>query len=239
MEKQVPIAGGSGAMFDAIAHRYDLLNHLLSFGADRSWRRKAIAALAAAPGDAVLDLAMGTADMGVEVLRRQPQAHVFGIDPSSRMLALAKRKFQSKGMSGQSEVIRGDAESLPFPDAKFDRICMAFGIRNVPNRPRALTEMARVLKPHGRLVILELSEPQGGLLSPIAKLHIHRVVPRLGGLLAGSREYQYLQNSIAKFPPPEEFAGLIRAAGFGSVKVQPLTFGVCCLFIAHLEGSTS
>jgi demethylmenaquinone methyltransferase/2-methoxy-6-polyprenyl-1,4-benzoquinol methylase len=234
VQSQQQIDGGSGAMFDQIAHRYDRLNHLLSFGADRAWRRKAVAALDLKPGHAVLDVAAGTADMGLEILRRQPSARVVGVDPSFRMLALAQKKFESAGYGTRWELILGDAQSLPFRDAKFDRVCIAFGIRNVPDRFRALRQMARVLRANGRLVILELSEPQRGLLSPIAKLHIHRVVPRVGGWLSGSREYRYLQESIANFPTPEQFASLIRAAGFISVAVHPLTFGVCCLYVADL-----
>jgi demethylmenaquinone methyltransferase/2-methoxy-6-polyprenyl-1,4-benzoquinol methylase len=127
----------------------------------------------------------------------------------------------------------GVAEELPFDDASFDGVSIAFGLRNVPDRERGLREMARVVRPGGRVVVLELGEPRGRLLGPIARFHIHRVVPRLGALLSGAREYRYLEKSIAAFPPPEEVVAMMRRAGQVPREPEPLAFGACHLFAAE------
>ena len=223
---------GSGAMFDAIAERYDLLNRVLSLGTDQGWRRKTVDALEVAPGALVLDLATGTGDMAFEILARHPNARVLGIDPSREMLRVADRKAIAAGLRGRIELLVGDAEELPLRDASVDAVCMAFGIRNVVDRPRALREIARVTRPNGKVAILELSEPQRGVLAGLARFHIRQVVPRVGALLSGSREYRYLQASIAAFPPPNEFAETMRSQGLDVTRVEPLTFGVSCLYVA-------
>jgi demethylmenaquinone methyltransferase/2-methoxy-6-polyprenyl-1,4-benzoquinol methylase len=227
------VRGGSGAMFDRIARRYDLLNRLSSFGRDRAWRRTAVAALDLAPGHRVLDLATGTADVALEVLRQQPAATVVGIDPSAGMLEVARRKVAAAGLAGRVELGHGDAEALPLADASVDGVIIAFGIRNVPDRERALREMARVTRRQGRIVILELSEPRSGLLAPLARFHIHHVVPRLGAWLSGGREYRYLESSIAAFPEPRELADLMRRCGCAVRLIRPLTFGACCLYVSQ------
>jgi len=145
---------------------------------------------------------------------------------------VGRRKLDREMLGERVMLVEGDAETLPFPDGAVDGIAMAFGIRNVPNRLRALAEMARVTRPGGRVAILELSEPRQGLLAPLARFHIHRLVPRLGAWLSGSNEYLYLQESIARFPSPPDFASLMRSAGLQILEVKPLTFGVACLFVA-------
>ena len=132
----------------------------------------------------------------------------------------------------------GDAQALPFETDAFDGCSIAFGIRNIPDRGAALAEMARVTKPGGRVVILELSEPRVGWLSPIARFHVHKLIPRIGGMLSGSREYRYLQDSIAKFPTPEAFSELMAGCGLNVLDVEPLTFGACTLFVAEPEVRT-
>jgi demethylmenaquinone methyltransferase/2-methoxy-6-polyprenyl-1,4-benzoquinol methylase len=126
---------------------------------------------------------------------------------------------------------QGVAELMPFADDAFSGISMAFGIRNVPDRPRALVEMARVTRPFGRVCILELSEPKHGVLSALARFHMHQVVPLLGALLSGAKEYRYLPNSIQAFPDPETFCQMMRSAGFANVEAHALTFGVCQLYV--------
>jgi demethylmenaquinone methyltransferase/2-methoxy-6-polyprenyl-1,4-benzoquinol methylase len=232
LEKVGPQREGSGAMFDQIAHRYDLLNRIISLGIDQRWRRKTIAALEVQPGEQVLDLATGTADLGILCARLHPGCRVFGLDPSRNMLGVAATKVAAAGLQDRLTLTVGDAETLPFPDHQFDRVCMAFGIRNVPNRPRALREMARVTRPGGRIAILELAEPRGGLLGGVARFHIHSVVPFVGSLLSGSREYRYLQRSIAAFPPAAEFARTMGECGLTLLAAQPLTFGVATLYVA-------
>ena len=228
--------GGSGEMFDAIAGRYDLVNRVLSLGLDQGWRRKAVRALALRPGATVVDLATGTGDLALAIARAH-DARVIGIDPSEGMLAVGRRKVDAAGLAGRVDLRLGDAEHLALDDRSADGISMAFGIRNVPDRLKALREMARVARPGGRIAILELCEPQGGLMGRLARLHIHTLVPAVGGALSGAAEYRYLQGSIAVFPPPDEFAAMMRTAGLRVLEVQPLTFGVACLFVATPEGA--
>jgi demethylmenaquinone methyltransferase/2-methoxy-6-polyprenyl-1,4-benzoquinol methylase len=225
------VAPGSGAMFDRIAQRYDLLNRVLSFGVDRGWRRQAVDAL----GDArrVLDLATGTADLAIETARLRPAAYVTASDPSERMLEVGRDKVRAAGLADRVELVVGDAQKLPFGDCTFDGVTIAFGIRNVPDRARALREMGRVTRDGGRIVVLELTEPKGGVMAPFARFHVHTLVPRLGALLSGAPEYRYLEKSIARFPTPSEFADVMRGSGLRVVEVRKLTFGVAHLFIAE------
>jgi demethylmenaquinone methyltransferase/2-methoxy-6-polyprenyl-1,4-benzoquinol methylase len=226
-----PIREGSGQMFDAIAPRYDLVNRLISLGIDQSWRRRTVRSLALGPGARVLDVATGTADLALMTAAMVPDANLVGLDPSEKMLEIGRAKVAAKGLAGRVELVLGDAEQLPFENAAFDGVTIAFGIRNVPNRARGLAEMARVTKPGGRVAILELSEPRGGILGPLARFHVHTVVPYVGALLSGAREYRYLQRSIAAFPPADEFSELMRANGFEVLEQTALTFGVCHLYV--------
>lgn len=223
---------GSGQMFDGIAERYDFVNRVISLGIDQGWRRKTVDALNLSTGARVLDLATGTADLALLVARAEPTASVVGVDPSERMLDVGREKVAKAELSGRITLQNGDAESLPFEPRTFDGLCIAFGIRNVPDRDRALREMARVTKLGGRVAILELSEPRG-VLGPLARFHVHTVVPWVGALLSGAKEYHYLQRSIAAFPPAEEFAERMRRAGLNVLSVVPLTFGVCHLYVAE------
>jgi demethylmenaquinone methyltransferase/2-methoxy-6-polyprenyl-1,4-benzoquinol methylase len=223
--------GGSGEMFDRIASRYDLMNRIISLGIDQRWRRRTVDALALKPGARVLDLATGTGDLAMMIARRHPEVTVVGVDPSTGMLAEGDRKVAAAGLGERVTLRRGDAEQLEAADASVDGISMAFGIRNVVDRPKALREMARALKPGGRVAILELSEPRRGLLGMMARVHIHHVVPTLGALLSGAWEYRYLQRSIAAFPPAAEFAEVMRASGLRVERAEPMTFGVVHLYV--------
>lgn len=222
---------GSGAMFDAIAHRYDLVNRVVSFGIDKRWRRKTIAALELAAGHRILDLATGTADMAIAVARSCNGVEVVGIDPSNGMLRVGAHKVERAGLSDRIALIPGDAQALDLADDSVDGVCMGFGIRNVPDRPSALREIARVTKPGGRVAILELSEPRSGVFGPLARFHVHTLVPWIGALLSRAPQYRYLEQSIAEFPPPDEFAATMETSGLSVLRVAPLTFGVCCLFV--------
>ncbi len=223
---------GSGAMFDRIARRYDMLNRVMSLGVDRRWRRRTADALAL-PDRArrVLDVATGTGDLAIAIARHYPKAEVVGVDPSTKMLEVGDKKLVSRKLDARVTMAVGDAQALDYPDASFDGVTMAFGIRNVPDRPAALRELTRVCKPGGRVAILELGEPEGGVMAPLARFHIRTVVPRLGALLSGAREYRYLQSSIAAFPPAAAFATMMEEAGLTMVEVVPLTFGVCNLYV--------
>ncbi|MHB8417827.1 MAG: bifunctional demethylmenaquinone methyltransferase/2-methoxy-6-polyprenyl-1,4-benzoquinol methylase UbiE [Myxococcales bacterium] len=221
---------GSGAMFDRIADRYDLLNRVLSFGIDRGWRRLACEALRLQPGQRILDLATGTGDLALRLAAHGARPAVVGADPSRRMLALAERKAREERQASRIAFLAADAQRLPFGAGAFDAACIAFGIRNVPDRPQALRELARVIRPGGRVAILELCEPSHGLFGRLGRLYVHELVPRIGAWLSGAREYRYLQESIARFPPPAQFADLMSANGFSAVSARQLTLGVCCLF---------
>ncbi len=224
---------GSGAMFDGIAARYDLVNRVISLGIDQSWRRKTVRALNLGRSHRVLDLATGTADLAIQVARTEPSASVVGLDPSSKMLEVGQVKVARAKLEARVELVQGDAQALPFESKSFDSVCIAFGIRNVPDRGKALREMARVTRSGGRIAILELSEPRSGLLGALARFHIHTIVPYVGALLSGDKEYQYLQRSIAAFPPADEFAALMKSSNLDVVAVHPLTFGVCHLYVAE------
>ncbi len=230
---------GSGAMFDRIAARYDLVNRVLSLGLDRGWRRRTVAALELSEHARVLDVATGTGDLAIEIARARPLATVLGIDPSPGMLAIAQRKLARRGLdrppAARVTLQEGDAQHLPLANCSMDAATIAFGIRNVPDRGAALRELARVVRPGGRIAILELGEPRHGLFASAARFHTHHVVPRLGALLSGAREYAYLQRSIAAFPSAEAFAALMSEAGLEVLAITPLTFGACTLYVATPE----
>jgi demethylmenaquinone methyltransferase/2-methoxy-6-polyprenyl-1,4-benzoquinol methylase len=226
-------------MFDRIARRYDLLNRLLSLGADQRWRRKAAAALRIPAGGRVLDVAAGTADLALALAESAPDVIVEGIDPSVRMLALGRSKVEAAGLSGRISLREGVAEQLPYSDQSFDGVAIAFGIRNVPDRSRALREMARILKPGARAAVLELSTPGAGLFALPARLWIARMVPLIGGLLSGPEEYSYLRDSIDAFPDQDEFARLMADAGLLVRDVSRFSLGACVLFIGEAPGAAA
>lgn len=231
MTSATEVRQGSGQMFDAIAERYDLLNRIISLGIDQRWRRLTVAALELKERPRVLDLATGTADLALRIAQTHPDAQVIGLDPSVNMLSIGRDKARREEIDDRVKLVEGDAQALPFDDDRFDGVTIAFGIRNVPDRGKALAEMARVTRPGGRVAILELSEPRSGVLGPLARFHVHHVVPTIGGLISGKKEYRYLQKSIADFPPPEAFAELMRESGLEVLEVTPLTFGVCTLYV--------
>jgi len=179
-----------------------------------------------------LDLATGTADVAIDLAASGAARRVVGIDPSAEMLAIGRRKLPARYVDSVVQLAQGAAESLPFDDGRFDAVTMAFGIRNVADRPRALAEMVRVTRSGGRLVILELGEPDIGPLAPLARMHVRHVVPRLGGWLSGEDEYRYLAASIAAFPKPPWFAELLRQAGADFVDIRRFALGAANLFTA-------
>lgn len=209
-------------MFDNIAHRYDLLNRLLSFRTDVRWRKKAIKLAGIKSGQKVLDLACGTADMMIEMDTRVGGITLIGGDFSYNMLKLGQDKFR-KGAFSVS-----DAHMLPFKDNSFDRITISFGFRNVTDKPKGLKEMHRVLKPGGRLCILEFSQPEGFIFSRIYRLYFTKILPFIGGIISGNKgAYEYLPESVYKFPKKDVYREMVLGAGFADVKFNPMTFGIC------------
>lgn len=224
---------GSGAMFDGIARRYDLLNRVMSLGLDLRWRRALVdALLPAGRGGEVLDVATGTADVALALAAADPTLSVVGVDPSAGMLEVGRRKVAEAGLSDRIHLDLGDGQALPYERARFAAACVSFGIRNFPDRGQGLREMARVTRPGGTVAVLELAEPrEAGLLGGAARIHVRHVVPRIGAILSGSREYRYLQRSIAAFPTADEFIALMRDAGLRDVTATPMTFGAVVLFV--------
>ena len=227
----MPKKEGIRDLFDDIAGRYDRFNHVSSFGADRSWRRKAVREIVDTKEPIqVLDVATGTADFAIAVNRKAAQgSHITGIDLSQGMLEVGKAKCQ--GLPIDFEV--GDAENLRFADGTFDRVCVAFGVRNFENLMKGLREMQRVLKPGGKLIILELSYPKNRLIFSFYKFYSLKILPRIGaGMTGNTGAFTYLPDSILKFPLPDKFMPMLREAGFGTVRARQFMFGVCRLYIA-------
>lgn len=219
--------------FDKIARDYDRMNHLMTLGLDKRWRKRTVRELSSFRfPHSTLDVACGTGDMAVELLKQG--CSVTGVDLSEEMLAIAKRKVES----GKWRV--ADAEQLPFPDESFDAVTCAFGVRNFVHLEQGLHEMLRVLKPGGRMVILELATPDSSLIRPFYNLYTRHVIPWLGQRLAGSREaYTYLPRSIERFPKGDAFLQIIQNSGF---RIQDscqrkLTFGVCRMYEVDKEAA--
>src|SRR5262245_47872948 len=226
-------------MFDAIAPRYDLLNHLLSAGIDRRWRAAAIKSLELAGGETLVDVCCGTADVALEA-RRGPSAatRVVGVDFSNAMLGLGRQKVGLARESSRIALIRGDAMRLPIASQSADAVTIAFGIRNVERPQAACAELARVLRPGGRLAILEFGVPRVPCIKPLYLWYFTHVLPRVGRAISGNgAAYSYLPASVGTFPPPSEFVGTLRAAAFADVRADPLTFGVVYLYTGRRSGS--
>ncbi len=216
-------------VFTSVARRYDLMNDLMSAGVHRAWKAAMVSWLAPRPGMAVLDVAGGTGDIAFRILERQPEATVTVLDLTEAMLAEGARRADERRLAGIDWVC-GDAMALPFPDRSFDAYTIAFGIRNVTRIADALAEARRVLRPGGRFLCLEFSRPGPAAVRALYDRYSFGVIPALGRAVTGDRaSYQYLVESIRRFPDQESFAEMIRAAGFARVAHRDLTFGVAAL----------
>ena len=223
-------ADGSGAMFDSIAPGYDRLNRLMSLGMDRGWRRRLVRALELTDDSGeVIDLATGTGDVAQTIITKHPNITVVGVDPSSEMLRVAEGKLDPQ----KTRWYRGGAENLAFADDRFLGATMAFGLRNIPDRLKALQEMRRVVRPGHVVAVLELTQPRGHMFAALARFHVHHIVPRLGAMLSGPDAYAYLARSIAAFPPPGDIVELMTQAGIREARAEPLAFGSVHLFIGR------
>jgi demethylmenaquinone methyltransferase/2-methoxy-6-polyprenyl-1,4-benzoquinol methylase len=222
-------------MFDAIASRYDTLNHLLSAGLDRRWRARAIRELSLTGRERVLDVCTGTGDLAIEAATSAPGSvrQVIGIDFAAEMLRRGWDKVRGEGLGAVIHLARGDAASLPLATGAFDAATIAFGIRNVLDPLRACRELVRVLRPGGRIAILEFGSPMTPGLRGAYAWYFREVLPRIGRLISRHADaYSYLPASVADFPSGNAFAELLRSAGFVDVRQVKLTFGVVILYLA-------
>ncbi|PYS95155.1 MAG: bifunctional demethylmenaquinone methyltransferase/2-methoxy-6-polyprenyl-1,4-benzoquinol methylase UbiE [Acidobacteria bacterium] len=221
--------------FDAIAPRYDLTNRVISLGIDLHWRRVAVRQLREAPaGGVALDLACGTCDMALEVLRQRRAARVVGADLSRVMLGLARKKLDQRlgrrGGDGAVDLVNAPAEALPFRDGSFDAVTIAFGLRNVPDYRAGLAEMLRVLRPGGRACILEFSTPPSKLWWKVYNYYFFNVLPRIGGLITGREAaYRYLTDSVSRFPDARALKAAMEESGFARVSFMAMNGGIVCV----------
>ncbi|MDG2430700.1 MAG: bifunctional demethylmenaquinone methyltransferase/2-methoxy-6-polyprenyl-1,4-benzoquinol methylase UbiE [Paracoccaceae bacterium] len=217
-------------VFSSVASRYDVMNDFMSLGIHRFWKDSMMDWLAPRGGQLLLDVAGGTGDISFRFLKRARNAHATVLDLTEPMLAEGRKRAATAGISGQLDWVVGDAMALPFEDQTFDVYTISFGIRNVTNPKKALAEAYRVLKPGGRIMVLEFSHIPNDLLQWCYDKYSFNVIPRLGQIIARDRSsYQYLVESIRKFPNQENFLNLVNEAGFENTKYRNLTMGVACL----------
>lgn len=224
-------------MFNDIAPTYDKLNHVLSLNVDKIWRRKAVKrvkkAIADVENPVILDVACGTADSTVALANIGENVRVEGIDISDGMLKIGEEKVERLGLTSRISFSKSCAENIDFQDNTFDAAMVAFGVRNFADREQGLKEILRVLKPHGTLLVLELSEPQNVIVRWIYNLYFKNILPLIGKRLSGNaKAYRYLQQTVEKFPMPKEFMTLLDACGYKALKHKALTCGLCRIYQA-------
>jgi demethylmenaquinone methyltransferase/2-methoxy-6-polyprenyl-1,4-benzoquinol methylase len=220
-------------MFNSISARYDFLNHLLSLGIDRLWRKKAVRLLQKSRPRVILDIATGTGDFALEAMKLNPDK-IIGLDISDGMLAVGRRKVQRRGWASRIEMVNGDSENLPFEENSFDAVIVAFGVRNFENLERGLTEMRRVLKPGGTVSILEFSKPRAFPMKQLYGFYFRAVLPWLGRVVSKHQTaYSYLPDSVAAFPDGNDFLAILKKIGYQQPTCLPLTFGVASLYRAQ------
>ena len=221
-------------MFNRIAFRYDFLNRFLSAGIDRNWRKKAIYELKAINPKTVLDLATGTADMPILLMKLLSPDKVIGIDISEAMLELGRKKVEKNNLTGRISLQTGDAENIYFSNASFFAATVAFGVRNFQDLEKGLSEIHRILKPDGKLVILEFSKPNNSYFLPIYKLYLRVIAPRLGKMISGSFDaYKYLNESVNAFPEGAAFIDILNKTGFKETYFKKLSLGICTIYCGN------
>lgn len=219
-------------MFNAIAHQYDFLNHFLSLGIDYRWRKKAIKQLSLKASSTLLDVATGTADVAIMAARQYPSISVVGIDISEKMLDMGKQKIMRKKLSDRISLQLADSEQMPFADNTFDAVISAFGVRNFENLEKGLAEMFRVLKPHGKAVILEFSQPTAFPFRQLYRFYFTKILPHIGRTVSrNNRAYSYLPESVAVFPYGDDFLNLLNNAGFNQCVFYPQTYGIATIYV--------
>lgn len=221
-------------MFDNIAPKYDLLNHTLSMSIDRVWRRRVVGEVRRTKPGRILDVATGTGDLAIAMARRIRDVQVLGVDLSEQMLAVARRKIEARGLDGRIVLDRGDAERLAVADASVDVATVAFGVRNFGDLGAGLRELARTIKPGGKVVILEFSRPRNRVFRALYEFYSYKILPRIGGLVSrDKRAYEYLPASVGEFPAPEEFMAMMARAGFRNCRARSQSFGIAQIYIGE------
>ena len=217
-------------MFNNIAGKYDFLNHFLSAGIDFIWRKKAIRIIGQGPHDHILDVATGTADLAIEAMKLKPK-QIIGIDIAGDMLAIGRKKLIKKKLNESITLETGDSENLRFEDESFDAVMVAFGVRNFENLEKGLTEMFRVLKSGGQVMILEFSKPTKSPVKQLYNFYFRFILPTLGRIISGdSAAYTYLPESVGAFPAGKEFTHILEKTGFRLTRNIPLTFGIASIY---------
>lgn len=217
-------------MFNSIAGKYDFLNHFLSAGIDIYWRKQAVKVMAQNKPALLLDIATGTGDFAIEALRLNPQK-IIGIDISEGMLAVGQEKLKKKNLTDKIELQLGDSENLAFASNTFDGTMAAFGVRNFENLPQGLSEMYRVLKPGGRIVVLEFSKPRAFPFKQVYNFYFKNILPVFGKLISKDQSaYTYLPESVQAFPDGQEFINILQQVGFKNTQWHSLTFGISSIY---------
>lgn len=217
-------------MFDNISHRYDFLNHLLSMGIDKGWRRKAIRQLEALRPKHILDVATGTGDFAIQALRLKPE-RITGVDISEGMLAVGRKKIAEKNLADRIELRSGDSENLPFGENNFDAVTVAFGVRNFENLEKGLAEIYRVIKPGGMVVVLEFSRPRTFPFRQLYSFYFKFILPKIGRFISSDKAaYTYLPESVEAFPDGDGFLHRLNSVGFKNTKCKALTFGISSIY---------
>ncbi len=220
-------------MFNSISGRYDFLNHFLSLGIDKGWRKKAIKILADSNPKIILDVATGTGDFAIQALSINPDK-IVGVDISEGMLAVGRKKIRKRELSDKIELKSGDSENLPFEDNKFDAVTVGFGVRNFENLHKGLKEINRVMKPGAKLVILEFSRPTRFPFKQGYNFYFKFVLPKIGRWVSRDKSaYTYLPESVEAFPDGDKFLAILHETGFKNTACKPLTFGVSSIYTAQ------
>ncbi|MDA7423311.1 bifunctional demethylmenaquinone methyltransferase/2-methoxy-6-polyprenyl-1,4-benzoquinol methylase UbiE [Thalassococcus lentus] len=223
-------AGKVQGVFNSVASKYDVMNDAMSFGIHRIWKDAMMDWLAPRPGQRLLDVAGGTGDISFRFLKRAGRGHATVLDLTEPMLVEGRKRAEADAMADSLDWVVGDAMKLPFADNSFDVYTISFGIRNVTRPQEALNEAYRVLRPGGRLMVLEFSQIPNDMMQKVYDLYSFNIIPPMGQMIAGDRDsYQYLVESIRKFPDQETFLGMVRQAGFENAKYRNMTMGVACL----------
>jgi demethylmenaquinone methyltransferase / 2-methoxy-6-polyprenyl-1,4-benzoquinol methylase len=217
-------------MFDNISHRYDFLNHLLSMGIDKGWRKKAIRLLQPIQPKSILDVATGTGDFAIQALSLKPNK-ITGIDISEGMLAVGRKKIVEKKLEQYVELRSGDSENIPFQENNFDAVTVAFGVRNFENLDKGLSEIYRVIRPGGMVVVLEFSRPRGFPFRQLYNFYFKFILPKIGRFISSDKAaYTYLPESVEAFPDGEDFLHRLNTVGFKNTKCKALTFGISSIY---------